>query len=149
MIARMLVDTNVLVYAYDPSNLKKQERAFAVLDGLATSGQGVLSAQVLAEFIVVVTKKTVKPLDFKVAQKRVENYLSSWTVLDVTGFVVLEAMRGVHEYRFAYWDAQIWATAKLAQIPYILSEDFASGSTVEGVNFVNPFTTDFDLTQFI
>ncbi len=149
MIARMLVDTNVLVYAYDPSNLKKQERAFAILDGLATSDQGVLSAQVLAEFIVIVTKKIAEPLDLKTARKRVENYLNSWTVLDVTGFVVLEAMRGVHEYRFAYWDAQIWATAKLAQIPYILSEDFASGSTVEGVNFVNPFTTDFDLTQFI
>ncbi|MEW5706358.1 MAG: PIN domain-containing protein [Actinomycetota bacterium] len=149
MIAKMLVDTNVLVYAYDPSDPEKQERAFMVLDGLATSGQGALSAQVLAEFVVVVTQKIAEPLDLKVAQKRVENYLSSWTVLDITGFVVLEAMRGVHDHHFAYWDAQIWATAKLAQIPFILSEDFSSGNTVEGINFVNPFVADFDLFQFI
>ena len=149
MIARMLVDTNVLVYAYDPTDPEKQERAFKVLDGLATLGQGALSAQVLAEFVVVVTKKIAEPLDFEATQKRVENYLSSWTILDVTGFVVLEALRGVREHHFAYWDAQIWATAKLSQIPYILSEDFASGSTVEGINFINPFAADFDLFQFI
>jgi len=51
----------------------------------------------------------------------------------------MEAARGVKEHRFSYWDAQIWAAAKLNQVPVIFSEDFASGSTVEGVTFVNPF----------
>ncbi|MDI6631067.1 MAG: PIN domain-containing protein [Bacillota bacterium] len=149
MTGKVLVDTNLLVYAYDFADPAKQETAFRLLDELATSGRGVLSAQVLTEFVVAVTRKIAKPLDLKTVQKSVENYLSSWVVLDVTGFVVLEAVRGVREHRFSYWDAQIWATARLNQIPVVLSEDFASGSTVEGVTFLNPFTADFDLTRFL
>ena len=149
MTGKALVDTNVLVYAYDFSDPVKQEQAFEVLDELAQSGRGVLSAQVLAEFVVAVTRKIEQPLDLKAAQKSVENYLSSWTVFDITSFVVLEAVRGVREHRFSYWDAQIWATARLNQIPVVLSEDFASGSTVEGVTFLNPFAAGFDLARFL
>lgn len=39
----------------------------------------------------------------------------------------------------------IWAAARLNQIPVVLSEDFASGSTVEGVTFVDPFAEGFRL----
>ncbi|MGQ9511761.1 PIN domain-containing protein [Thermodesulfitimonas sp.] len=149
MTGRVLVDTNVLVYAYDFSDPPKQERAFKLLDELANSGRGVLSAQVLAEFAVAVTQKIAAPLDPETAQKSIQNYLSSWTVLDVTGFVVLEAVRGVREHRFSYWNAQIWATARLNQIPVVLSEDFASGSAVEGVAFLNPFAAGFDLARLL
>jgi predicted nucleic acid-binding protein len=38
-----------------------------------------------------------------------------------------------------YWDAQVWATAKLNQIPRVLSEDFQHQGRIEGVEFLNPF----------
>jgi hypothetical protein len=38
---------------------------------------------------------------------------------------------------------------RLNQIPVILSEGFASGSTVEGVTFLNPFAAGFELTRFL
>lgn len=149
MNAKLLVDTNVLVYAYDNADPAKQQKAFAILDELALSSKGALSVQVLAEFIVTVTRKIADPLDFDDARKSVENYLRSWPVLDLTGFVVLEAIRGAREYHFSYWDAQIWATARLNQIPLVLSEDFTSGKSLEGVTFINPFTTGFDLSRWL
>lgn len=145
MSAKVLVDTNILVYAYDPANPLKQEKSIKVLDKLASSRAGALSVQVLAEFIVAVTRKIADPLDFEAARNSVENYLRSWTVFDLTGLIILEAIRGVREHRFSYWDAQIWATARLNQVPVVLSEDFASGSTVEGITFTNPFEEDIDL----
>jgi len=39
----------------------------------------------------------------------------------------------------SFRDAQVWATAKLNQIPVVLSQGFASGSVIEGVQFENPF----------
>jgi len=45
----------------------------------------------------------------------------------------------------AYYDAQSWAAARLNQIPAIFSEDFISGSTLEGVQFAHPFATGFVL----
>jgi len=146
MSDRVLVDTNVLVYAYDRSEPEKQKRAVEVLDHLALSGAGVLSAQVLSEFFVAVTRKIPAPLSAADAYERMKNYLQSWTVLEVTGMIVLEAARGVHEYQLNFWDAQIWAAARLNQIPVILSEDFNTGQVTEGVLFVNPFAEDFFLT---
>jgi predicted nucleic acid-binding protein len=47
-----LVDTNVLVYVYDPVDPIKQVRALDVLDRLAASGAGCLTTQVLGEFFL-------------------------------------------------------------------------------------------------
>jgi predicted nucleic acid-binding protein len=145
MSAKVLVDTNILVYAYDPANPLKQEKSIKTLDKLASSRTGALSVQALAEFVVAVTRKIAEPLDFEAARNSVQNYLCSWTVFDLTGLIILEAIRGVREHKFSYWDAQIWATARLNQIPVVLSEDFASGSTVDGITFLNPYEEDIDL----
>lgn len=94
---------------------------------------------------MTVTRKIPVPLSHQEARERVENLRRAWTVFDITGLIVLEAVRSLCTYRFSYWDAQVWATARLNQVPVVLSEDFASGSTVEGVTFINPFAPDFDL----
>jgi len=104
-----------------------------VLDRLALSGVGVVSAQVLADFFNTVTRKLTAPLTVSQAIQRVENYLQSWTVLDTTGLVVLEAARGVREHSFNFWDAQIWAVARLNQIAVVFSEDFSPGRVMEEV----------------
>ncbi|MCL6613582.1 MAG: PIN domain-containing protein [Firmicutes bacterium] len=147
--ADVFIDTNVLVYAYDRAEPEKQARALEVLDRLARTGAGAVSAQVLAEFTVVVTSKLPAPLTLEEAYARVENFLRIWRLVDLTGMIVLEAIRGVREHRFNYWDAQIWAAARLNQIPLVLSEDFSDGAVVEGVRFVNPFGDGFDLAHWL
>lgn len=149
MSDRVFVDTNVLVYAYDRSEPDKQVRALEVLDHLAVTGPGVISTQVLAEFFVAVTRKIAAPLSVTEAGDRVRNYLQSWTVVDLTGMIVLEATRGVRDHQFNFWDAQIWATARLNQIPVVLSEDFNVGAVTEGVRFVNPFVEDFQIEDWL
>ncbi len=145
MTASVLVDTNVLVYAYDRSEPSKQQQALAVLDALALSSAGAVTSQILAEFFVTVTRKLRPPLSAGEAYGRLQNYLRAWTVYDVSGLIVLEAARGVRDHQLAYWDAQIWATARLHQIPTIFSEDFNVGATLEGVQMVNPFAASFEI----
>jgi predicted nucleic acid-binding protein len=60
----------------------------------------------------------------------------------------MEAARGVRDYLLAYYDAQIWAIARLNQIPIIFSEDFQDGQLLEGVRFINPFTSKFNLKEW-
>jgi predicted nucleic acid-binding protein len=139
----ILVDTNILVYAYDRSEPEKQRRALQVLDGLAHAGIGCLSAQVLSEFFVNVTRKIAAPLSVAQAIERIEHYVQLWPVLEVTAQTVLEAVRGTREYSLSFWDAQIWAAARLNQVGVVFSEDFNPGGVVEGVRFVNPFADDF------
>ncbi|MEA4883167.1 MAG: PIN domain-containing protein [Clostridia bacterium] len=139
MKGKVLVDTNVLVYAYDVSEPVKQRRAIEVLHDLSEREAGAVSVQVMSEMFVALTRKLSSPLGVEQALRTLSRHMRTWHVLDITEFVVLEAARGVRDHQMSYWDAKIWATARLNQIPIILSEDFASGSTMEGVRFVNPF----------
>ena len=93
----------------------------------------------LAEFYVTVTRKIHPPLTLTDAATRIQHLIHGWTVFDVTPDVILEAVRGVPAYQFSFWDAQIWAVARLNQVPVVLSEDFNTGAAIEGVRFINPF----------
>ena len=68
--------------------------------------------------------------------------MSACSVVDVTRLITLEAIRGVEAHKFGFWDAQIWATARLNQISEVYSEDFNVGATIEGVTFTNPLTNE-------
>ena len=99
MADKILVDTNILLYAYDQGEPEKQSQAVAVLDHLATLRLGVLTPQVLAEFFVNATRKLEKPLTGEEVYDRIQNYLLSWEILDLSGSIILEAVRGVRTYK--------------------------------------------------
>lgn len=149
MADRIMVDTNILLYAYDRGEPSKQPQALIVLDHLAVNGLGVLTSQVLAEFFVNATRKLKPPLTTEEAYGRIQNYLLSWEILDITGPIVLEAARGVRTYQMAYWDAQIWASAKMNQIRVVFSEDFSERVIIEGISFVNPFGSKFNMETWL
>jgi predicted nucleic acid-binding protein len=144
----ILIDTNVLVYASDPADPTRQQRAITVLKHLDETGVGRLSVQCLAELANVLTRGPRPLYSFGDALRIVESLARIYPVHDLTPMMVLEAIRGARDYSLAYYDAQIWACARLNQAPVIFSEDFNHGSTLEGVRFVNPFAPDFDLAAW-
>jgi predicted nucleic acid-binding protein len=148
-MALILFDTNILVYAHDPTDPVKQTRAIAALDRVHASGQGRLSTQVLGELFCIATKGRKPLLSPADATRQIDRLLRSWHVLEVTPLVVLEALRGATTHRMAYWDAQLWGTARLNQVPVIFSEDFNTGALTEGVRFVNPLKDRFDLSAWV
>ena len=149
MTARYLVDTNILVYAHDRSEPQKQERALELLDRLTQSGSMALSCQSLAEFFWVITRQINRPLSVKQAVNQMEHFIRSWPILNLSPLIVLEATRGVKTYRLSYWDAQIWASARLNQITNILSENFSHVQIIEGIRFRNPFHSSFKLERIL
>jgi predicted nucleic acid-binding protein len=142
-MAAILVDTNLIFYAHDPADSTKQATAIRVLDHLHSTGAGRLSTQTLAEFFAAVTRGRKPLLTATKAAQQVENLVSSWIVFEVSSLVVIEAVRGVRSHKFSYWDSQIWATARLNQVPTVFTEDFNVGATIEGVRFVSPFADGF------
>ena len=141
----ILVDSNVLVYVYDPRDRRKQGLAAVIIDRLIQAGTAVLSVQCLSEFFNATTRKLPERLSPAEALERVTRLARSCRVLDLTPAAVLEGCRGASQYKLSIWDALIWATAKLNQVPYILSEDLQHGLFLEGVRIQNPFLPEFDL----
>jgi predicted nucleic acid-binding protein len=139
MMAKSLIDTNILVYAADPSAPKKQRRAIEELERLAQEGSGVLSAQCLSEYFSVVTRKLDPPIPASQAHRNLAQLCSIWPVKPVTAEVVLEGAQAAIRHGMSFWDAQIWAVAWLHGLAEVLSEDFTDGQVIGGVRFRNPF----------
>lgn len=140
----ILLDTNVLIYTFDQNDPARQDRAIQVLRALEEDANGRLSVQCLAEFCAVAMRRLRPAMSVHDVLTQVARFQGIYPVHNLTPMIVLEALRGVRDYQLAYYDAQIWATARLNQIPVLFSEDF-NPSTLEGVRFVNPFAADFDL----
>jgi len=145
----ILVDTNVLVYFYDQNSPEKQERANLILNRLQEAGLGRLSTQALAEFVNACMRKLNPPLTAAQAYEQVSVFAAVWPVLDLTPQIVLEAARGARDHGLSYYDSQVWAAARLNQIPVVFSEDFQSGQILEGVRFVDPFAGTFDVDAWL
>jgi predicted nucleic acid-binding protein len=145
MTARYVVDTNVLVYAVDRREPEKRERAREVLRRVGGDGTAALPAQVLSEFANACLRKLEPRPEQEAVRREVERLMLAFPVLPLTGPVVLEALRGVGEHMLSYYDAQIWAVARLGQVGVVLSEDFDPGAVLDGVSFTNPLDPAFDL----
>ena len=148
-MAGSLIDTNVLVYSFDLAEQRKKKIARELLMNLQSYQQGFLSVQCVGEFFSVVSRGKVPKMTLVEAASQVEIFLQSYPVYPITPGIVREAVRGVREHQISYFDAQIWACAKLHEIPIVFSEDFQDGQTLEGVRFVNPFAEMFDLEKWI
>ncbi|MBM3181004.1 MAG: PIN domain-containing protein [Chloroflexi bacterium] len=147
-MTEILIDTNVLVYAFDLAEPQKHPRGLEVVHELELSNKGCLSVQCLSEFIKATTRGASPILKIDEALKQAEDFIEAFPVFLLTPTIVLEAIRGVRDHQFSFYDAQIWACARLNQIPVIFSEDFFDGRTIEGVRFVNPFTETFELEKW-
>ena len=145
----ILFDTNVLVYSCDPGEVARQDRALELLLDSAIRRVGCLSVQNLAEFINVTTRSISPILSPQEALLQVERLIQSFTVFDLTTAVIIEAGKAKRDYMLSHYDAQIWATAKLNQVPVVFCEDFNVGQVLEGVRFVNPFGVDFTLAEWV
>jgi predicted nucleic acid-binding protein len=145
MAARYVVDTNLLVYAVDRREPEKRELAREVLRRVGGAGTAALPSQVLSEFANACLRKLEPKPEPEAVRREVERLMLAFPVLPVTGPVVLEALRGVGEHMLSYYDAQIWAVARLGQVGVVLSEDFNPGAVLDGVSFTNPLDPAFDL----
>lgn len=72
-----LIDTNILVYAYDISEAEKNSLAKSILQEVWGQSGGVVTLQNLAEFFVVVTRKVEHPLSIGEARTIISDILNS------------------------------------------------------------------------
>jgi predicted nucleic acid-binding protein len=117
-----------------------------VLRRVGRAGTAALPAQVLSEFANACLRKLEPRPEPEVVRREVERLMLAFPVLPLTGPVVLETLRGVKEHMLFYYEAQIWAAARVGQVGVVLSEDFNPGAVLDGVSFTNPLDPTFDPT---
>ena len=132
------VDTNVLAYAHDTSEARRQPIARALLDTLWTSRTGLLSTQILQEFYVVATRKFDPPMSRRAAREIVALY-GTWPVVQVDVVLILTASQLEERHKLSFWDALVVEAARVAGAARLVTEDLQDGRRIGGVRIENPF----------
>src|SRR3989344_948401 len=132
-----LIDSNILIYAYEEEESEKKEEAIKLLaKAFANEVEYVVSVQNLAEFIAAYTSKGKKEL-LEEATKGIaehENFLKIY----YDESTILNALNICKNSNTPFWDALIAATMLENNIHTIYTEntkDFA----IPGITAINPF----------
>lgn len=134
------VDTNVLVYAFDPSAKPKQVIASQLLQRLSKNGNGCLSVQVLQEFFVTVTRKVSVPLSVDQASDLVRDF-STWKVFAPISEDLLAGIAIHKQARISFWDAMVVHAASELGCDLLWTEDLKADEVLRSVRVCNPFQT--------
>jgi len=136
MSVEVFLDTNILVYAVtgDDEEQSKRKRVLEIIE----AEDFAISAQVLQEFYVTVTRKLAKPLTPEQALAWIEE-LEVFPCVAIEASLVKIAIEISVRYQTSYWDGAILAAAESIGVPRLYSEDLNHGQRYGTVEVLNPF----------
>lgn len=137
-----LIDTNVLVYRFDPRFPEKQETASQLLREGLKNDTVRIPHQALVEFVAAVTRLRAGGeclLSEDDARREVEEFLIQFTILYPDAPLFRTALRGMAAYKLSWFDAHLWAYAEHYGLGDLISEDFEHGRIYGSVRVINPF----------
>ncbi|MGZ5433167.1 MAG: PIN domain-containing protein [Thermoanaerobaculia bacterium] len=137
-----LVDTNVLVYRFDPRDRRKQKIAADLLRRGLHDRSIVIPHQAIVEFYAAVTRTargSAPLLSLADAMRETEELLLLFDILYPTEQVVRAAMLATAAYQLPWFDAHMWAYAATNGLTEILSEDFQHDRRYGTVRVIDPF----------
>lgn len=137
-----LIDTNVLVYRFDPRYPEKQRIATDLLRRGIVEGSIRLAHQTIVEFVAVASRPLAggrSLLPAVEARREAEDLLTQFEVLYPNQPLLRTALRGAASYGLPWFDAHLWAYAEHYGLDELVSEDFQHDRLYGSVRAVNPF----------
>jgi len=119
-----LLDTNILVYAYDAADVQKHIISKKVINKCLDGEYNIaISPQNLSEFFSVTTSKGL--LEKTDAVKVISDIIvfPGWVKINFDHTTVLAAAKISDEYKMSYWDSLLAATMKQNSVLKIYTEN--------------------------
>lgn len=139
MTDNYFVDTNILVYLFDQSEVEKNKRAEEFVKKAKESSNLFISAQVLNEFITIVTRKIENPIAFENIKEVLAFIRDGFTISPLKVSDSFSAVEIKLRYKFSYWDCLIVASALSNGCTRLYSEDLQHGQLIdEKLRVINP-----------
>lgn len=146
MSGKYFLDTNILVYSLE-STSKKQSISQSLILSSISSSKGVISTQVVQEFLNLATgkfaEKTSPDNTREFMQKILIPLCQVYTDFDLFS-LTLEIQ---NETRYAFYDSLILAAALQGGCNVLYSEDMQSGQKVRGLEIINPYLPGIELPE--
>jgi predicted nucleic acid-binding protein len=141
-VSGVLIDSNIFIYALDPADPAKHDRALRLIEDVTQRGDLVLSVQVLNEVSWTLLRQGARfGIGPETIREIIGEIILSARVVSLTPDLTLLALTSTIRHGLSFWDGLIWAAAHRYRLETIYTEDFQHNRQVEGVRFVNPFVS--------
>ena len=139
MSDRYFLDTNIFVYCFDRTNREKQRAAEKLVSGALVDHLGIISSQVVQEFLNVATRKFSQPMTGVEARAYLDGVLAPLCEVFPSLALYQHALALKEETGYSFYDAVIVAAALEAKCLRLYSEDLQDGRKIHGLTIENPF----------
>jgi len=135
------LDTNILIYSFDAAAPEKQKIAQEIITAMLHTQRGIISSQVVQEFLNVAIRKFIRPMASSEAREYLQLVLLPLCQHYPSIAFYNRALLVQEETGYAFYDSLILTAAIEARCQTLLTEDLQNGRVVQGVTIINPFET--------
>ena len=136
---KYFLDTNIFIYSLENNQSKKARLSRELIATALKSGTGIISYQVVQEFLNVALSKFKKTIEIADCRSFLDTVLIPLCAI-LPG---LELYHSAIEIRantgYAFYDALIVASALAGDCSVLYSEDLQHQRTIHNIEIINPF----------
>jgi predicted nucleic acid-binding protein len=134
---RVFIDTNIIVYAREKDDIKKNAIASDLLRNVLNDKSIFISTQVLNEIYSTLSKHKVSHDEIATLIMDLQRDMQVSTVTTAT---INASLRLKAKYEYSWWDSLILAASLESQCDIVYSEDMQDGQVIENILTIrNPF----------
>lgn len=140
MSGRYFIDTNVVVYAFDPREPRKKKIANGLLADALRQRQGLISYQVVQEFFsAMIRGRFDPPLTSADALEYLSSVLGPLLQVHFSVELCRAALHLRERYKLSWYDSLIVAAAQEARCEVLYTEDLQDGQRFGDLVVTDPF----------
>jgi len=139
MSDKFFLDTNILVYTFDDEAVGKRDRARALVAEALSKSRGIISNQVVQEFLNAALRKFSKPLTAADAERYLKVILEPLCAIFAGFDLYHQAIDIAERWKYPFYDSLIIASALQAGCTVLYSEDLQHGQNIGNLRILNPF----------
>lgn len=136
---KFFIDTNILVYTFDNTDLKKQNKSKEIISTALEKSTGIISYQVIQEFLNVSTRKFKSPLSSTDSQRYLNIVLEPLCEVFSSIELFHQALEIMERWQYSFYDSLIISAAIKADCKLIYSEDLQHKQKIHTLTIINPF----------
>jgi len=139
MSAEFFIDTNILVYSFDETEPEKRVRSRELIARALSEGTGVISWQVVQEFLNVALHRWKSPMSEGDARRFSDSTLQPLCQIFPDSLLWTSALQLRTQSGYRWYDSLVLASALRAGCRTLYSEDLQDGRSFGNLLIRNPY----------